>query len=355
MKRAAARLSCAGLILLTGASRSQSPFVEIDGRPLCDACGLRVERVATLGRSGAVTPTKDSRVAVDHDGRFVVVVAPGPQIVVYDDRGVVSERLEWTPRSSDSSRHPVVPYANYFGGIDVLDGDRVTSFFPTRSIKLGEMVLPEAYATLIPSRPGGVFIGITAPAVPSGPVAVDVVLGTPKYNDRARVQPRILGDSGGSNPLCQACTRHLGAPAMEYTKSYLWVAAADRYAVSLYRGWGTTLVQTLVVRDSPWFKSSTAGAMAPRLTALRQDWTDVLWVAGLVGDSARPTTVVDVIGYDAPRGGNYDRFIRSGGIVARARIDGHLHLIAPGYGYMNRQLAGGEWVVDVYRLDRVSS
>jgi hypothetical protein len=207
------------------------------------------------------------------------------------------------------------------------------------------MQLGAVYSTLLPSRPGGVFLGVTE-QLPSQPaVSVHVVLGAPGYNDAATVNPRILRDSAPPMAGCDGCNPYLVAPAFDYYKSYLWVARSDAYAIQLYRGWGLTHAQTLRVHGATWFTDVNA-----RLTGLQQWNGDVLLVSGVLGDSANAVTVVDVIGLDAveDRG---TRVVRSARVLARARFEGRFHFTTPGYGYVNRRDANGDWVVDVYRMN----
>jgi hypothetical protein len=284
---------------------------------------------------------------VQHAGRFIAIVEPGPQLVAYDSSGQVTERFDWRPRNDRAAGDPIVPYFLAIGGVYVLDGDQVASHRLDARLNSGIMQLPARYSTLLPSRPGGVFFGVTSPPSGSRTVAVDVILGMPGYSSAGAVNPRILEDSAPP-AVCGTCSPYVVASGMEYYKSYSWLARADRYDIQIHRGWGHSTWQIISVRNSPWF-SATPGGTAARITGLAHSDDEVLWVSGTIGDSANVTTVIDAIGYDAPDGGG-TRVMRSARVLASARFPGRLRFSTYGYAFANRRDASGDYVIDVYRL-----
>ncbi len=405
------RFAC-GLVALPALLAAQTLTVGISGTPTCARCRVETTRLFTVGPIPGAHPGRDSEIARDSAGQYLVVVEPGPRVAVLDSTGAFVRFLPWTSTRADTTARHVnirVDFSGYISiydstaGITMKEGRTVSSmgFLDDRFVAAATppglrapvattTPAPTAHATFAtwgmradPARPGP--FGAARPAAPP------------------RSIPEFELDSVVSNPACRDCRDLLVDGNFGFDKAAFWGATADEYRIDLFYSTEGVLTQSIDVFGS-WLPLGTAAAYpagrvlpeAPRLMGLAFDQSGCgvppqrvpagdplrtvpcerrLWVSGLVfADSAsadeqrRYATMIDVIGGSAPRifapptpiaallcgCGPYTAYgLTDVRMITRTRLAGRMELLAPGLAYQHRQLANGDWTIDLYRLSVV--
>ena len=376
---------------------AQVATLSISAAPECAGCSIEAVRIFTVGPIPGAAPGRDSHIARDSAGRYLLVVEPGPRVAVLDSVGTFIEFVDWKSTRQDTTSRNVTVRIDRDGWTQIFDGVSWTRRQPdgggwrigllddyrvvgTAAVGAPVMITRPA---LTPHR---VFATLRArwnPADPGpfGPLSAE-------SQKLATTAQQFAVDSVISSPLCRECDDLVLDVAFGLAKAALFAATADRYRIDLFYNWGKVFAQSIEVTDG-WLALGKPSAYAPgrtlpeapRLTGLIFDnhsctYASVfsrnrppgtpardtpcerrLWVAGLTfadtaarDESRRYATVVDVIGATAWLGPRPEELFSAARVISRTRLPGRVELFGPGLAYEHRQLSNGGWAIDVYRL-----
>lgn len=351
----------------------------ISGDPACTQCRIEVRKMVTIAEVPGAHVGRDSRIARDSLGRYIVVVEPGPRVAIVDDQGAFVGFVDWRSSRRDSSARGVIPIVDWDGDLHIADG--LTQWVSRKS---DSEVIAGPLEGFRPLGTGAQWFVVTT--TPS-PLPHRAFAATASWHVPTPASPpsAFQVDSVRSNDACRDCGDVvLAVTPVAFWKGHVWTAIADRYRLDLFQSWGrsihTSIAVTnswLTVQDSTAYPPGRRLPEVPRLTGLwfdlngctrpqdswqrfqhaRKPCERLLWVAGLTladstsrDEATRYYTMIDALGITAPNSVSDYSFTLNTRIVARTRLPGRLELFGPGALYQRRQLPDGKWVIDVYLL-----
>lgn len=384
------------LFLALPAAIHAQPKLRVPAQPTCAGCTVESRKLFTVGPIPGANVGRDSHVARDSSGRYLVVVEPGPRVAVVDSMGTFVEFLELKSSRKDSSARHAFIRVDSDKRPSLFDGEAWITEHALISEKL-RVGLIDGYRVVAQAPVMGLPIATSRPAsvphrtfgtmkIRMDPLDVDMKEFPDDHMRPAKEREQFEIDSVVSNPACRDCADLVVEVPHGFAKGAVWTATVDRYRINIYESFGKLLVLAIEVTDG-WLPSGASASFAagrtlpetPRMTGLSFDARNCkdegggrlkfadprrstacerhLWVAGLtMADSTareerqRYTTVVEVLGVTGTYLPRLGTPLDSARVITRTQMPGRVELFGPGLAYQHRALANGQWALDVFRL-----
>lgn len=253
----------------------------VPSTPACEGCGIGLQRVVTLGRSGGPSLMRGSKVAVDTRGHFVVAPTYNPgEIVMYSPAGVPIRSFGRSGQGPGEFER--------IQKIWVGPGDTVHVFEANRHTVLAPGLASLVRVEMLPVNPQYLAFLNDGRMVAQGMVEDARGIGQPlQLMGSGGEVTKSFGGEAPWNPREIYLTLRAIAPA---SSNRLWSALIPAYRIELWNSDGSR--ERTLVRDADWFRPWNTRDLRqpmealerPRLSSIAEDARGRLWVNVSVAD-----------------------------------------------------------------------